>query len=191
MLAPLMTLFVLFFKIGLFSFGGGYVMLPLIYQGVQQFGIMSAEEFSNLVALSQVTPGPIAVNAATYVGFQYAGVPGAAAATLGISLPSFILVIMIVHFMKKFKESQGVTAVLGGIRPATVGLLASAVVFLSETSLFNVGIFSTALFKDPAAYFNGLSILFFVVVVILFAKLKISPILLTVISGIAGAFIIR
>ncbi len=74
-MTAILNLFVLFFRIGLFSFGGGYAMLPLIYQGIQEFGFMSAEEFSRLVALSQVTPGPIAINAATYVGYQYAGVP--------------------------------------------------------------------------------------------------------------------
>ena len=73
-------LFSMFFRIGLFSFGGGLAMLPLIFQSVQDFGFMSAEEFSDLVALSQVTPGPIAVNAATYVGFNYSGVLGAGVA---------------------------------------------------------------------------------------------------------------
>ena len=76
------TLFVMFFRIGLFSFGGGLAMLPLIFQSVKDFGMMTASEFSDLVALSQVTPGPIAVNAATYVGFNGAGIPGALAATL-------------------------------------------------------------------------------------------------------------
>ena len=79
------TLFVMFFRIGLFSFGGGLAMLPLIFQSVKDFGMMTASEFSDLVALSQVTPGPIAVNAATYVGFNGAGIPGALAATLLLS----------------------------------------------------------------------------------------------------------
>ena len=87
------TLFVMFFRIGLFSFGGGLAMLPLIFQSVKDFGMMTASEFSDLVALSQVTPGPIAVNAATYVGFNGAGIPGALAATLGVALPSFILIL--------------------------------------------------------------------------------------------------
>ena len=83
------TLFAMFFRIGLFSFGGGLAMLPLIFQSVKDFGMMTTSEFSDLVALSQVTPGPIAVNAATYVGFNGAGIPGALAATLGVALPSF------------------------------------------------------------------------------------------------------
>ena len=93
------TLFVMFFRIGLFSFGGGLAMLPLIFQSVKDFGMMTASEFSDLVALSQVTPGPIAVNAATYVGFNGAGIPGALAATLGVALPSFILILIVVQFL--------------------------------------------------------------------------------------------
>lgn len=123
------SLFIMFFRIGLFSFGGGYAMLPLIFQSVQTFGIMTADEFSRLVALSQVTPGPIAVNAATYVGFNHAGFWGAFFATLGVALPSFILIISVMIFMKKFQNSKGLEAVLYGVRPATVALIASAVFF--------------------------------------------------------------
>lgn len=100
-------LFTIFFKIGLFGFGGGLAMLPLIFQSVQTFGIMSSQEFSNLVALSQVTPGPMAVNAATYVGFNYAGIPGAMVATLGVCLPAFILMIIVFKFIQRFNDSKG------------------------------------------------------------------------------------
>ena len=93
-----LQLFLVFAKIGLFGFGGGMAMLPMIYQGAKTFGLMSADEFSNLVAISQVTPGPIAVNAATYVGFNCAGYSGAAVATFGVALPSFILVTLACYF---------------------------------------------------------------------------------------------
>ena len=127
------SLFAMFFRIGLFSFGGGLAMLPLIFQSVQDFGMMTAAEFSDLVALSQVTPGPIAVNAATYVGFNGAGIPGALAATLGVSLPSFILILIVVKFLERFQESKGIQGAFLGIRPVTVGLIASAVLFVGET----------------------------------------------------------
>ncbi|HEX3048644.1 MAG TPA: chromate transporter, partial [Bacillota bacterium] len=78
-------------------------MLPMIYQDIQTFGLMSANEFSNVVALSQMTPGPIAVNAATYVGFKSANFWGAVFATIGVSMPSFILILLIASFMNKFK----------------------------------------------------------------------------------------
>ena len=93
---------VMFMKIGVFGFGGGLAMLPMIFQTVQEAGFMSAAEFSNLVAISQMTPGPIAVNAATYVGFQYGGVAGAAAATFGVALPSFVIVLTVSAFLKNF-----------------------------------------------------------------------------------------
>ena len=110
----LIRLLLLFFRIGLFSFGGGYAMLPLIYQGANELTGMTAEEFSRLVALSQVTPGPVAINAATYVGYQYAGIPGATAATVGVVLPSVLLVFIVSLFLVKFRESDAMKAVLSG-----------------------------------------------------------------------------
>lgn len=172
-------LFLLFFRIGLFSFGGGYVMLPLIYQGIQEFGLMSAEEFSRLVALSQVTPGPVAINAATYVGYQYAGITGAVVATIGVALPSIVLVLVVSHFIIKFKESQGLNGILAGIRPVTIGLLSSAVVFVAQVSIFT------------GTDINLLSAAICAVVILLSGIFKINPITLTILAGIAGAFIIR
>lgn len=191
MMAPFINLFVMFFQIGLFSFGGGYAMLPLIFQGVQKFGIMSAAEFSRLVALSQVTPGPIAVNAATYVGYKYAGFAGAAVATVAVMLPSFILVLIVMHFIRKFEESKGLNAVLAGIRPATVGLIASAVIFLAETSIFNGPLISMQPVEDPEEYFNLLPCLIFIGTLILAGKFNIGPIKLTILAGLVGALIIR
>lgn len=185
------NLFTLFFKIGLFSFGGGYVMLPMIFQGVKEIGAMSEREFSNLVALSQVTPGPIAVNAATYMGYKLAGVSGALAATVGVVIPSFILVITVSHFINKFEESNRINGILAGIRPATVGLLGSVVVFLSETSVFNDGVFTTLALSNPMAYINVISIAIFALAFIAYGKLKINPILLTLLSGGLGAVFIR
>lgn len=128
-------LFFIFFKVGLIGFGGGYAILTLIFQDVQTFGIMSAHEFANLVALSQVTPGPIAINAATYVGYNAAGVPGALLATFAVSLPSFMLCMIVLLFLEKFKTNTVVSAILAGIRPATVGLMASAFLFMAQTAV--------------------------------------------------------
>lgn len=190
-MTPFVNLFVMFFRIGLFSFGGGYAMLPLIFQGVQEFGIMTASEFSRLVALSQVTPGPIAVNAATYVGYQYAGLAGAAVATFGVAFPSFILVLTVLHFLKRFEESGPLNAVLYGIRPATVGLIASAVIFLAETSILNGPLLSARLIDDVKNYINLLPCLVFIGTIILAGKFKIGPIKLTILAGIIGALVIR
>lgn len=185
------NLFTLFFKIGLFSFGGGYVMLPLIFQGVSTLGSMSEREFSNLVALSQITPGPIAINAATYMGYKLSGMPGAISATIGVVIPSLILVLAVSHFINKFEESKRVDGVLKGIRPATVGLLASAVIFLSETSIFNDGVFSKLLFQNPSIYINVIPVIIFISALVVYGKFKVNPILLTLVSAGLGAILIR
>ena len=175
----LFRLFFLFFRIGLFSFGGGYAMLPLIYQGASDLTGMTTGEFSRLVALSQVTPGPVAINAATYVGYQCAGIPGATAATIGVVLPSVLLVLLVSLFIKKFQESEAFKSVLFGIRPATVGLLLSAVIVLAQGSIVT------------GMQLNLLPVIFFVIVLFLAGRFKMDPILLTVAAGIAGAIIIR
>lgn len=174
-----LKLFLLFLRIGFFSFGGGYAMLPLIYQGAHDMTGMSAEEFSRLVAISQVTPGPVAINAATYVGYQTAGVIGATIATVGVVLPSLILVLIVVAFFKRFSESQNLLAVLTGIRPVTIGLLGSAVVFLAQGTIFN------------GWDINLMTLAFAGLVFVIFWRFKSDPILLTIIAGAVGAVIIR
>lgn len=167
-----LKLFFVFARIGLFGFGGGMAMLPMIYQGAEAFGLMSADEFSNLVAISQVTPGPIAVNAATYVGFNCAGYAGAVAATLGVALPSFILVTIVCYFVKKFKESRIIKGAFAGIRPVTAGLIATAVIFMGQ-SVIAAG--------NPVGYAITIG------TVILSAKFKMSPIMVIIIAGVIGA----
>ena len=157
-------LFTIFFKIGLFGFGGGLAMLPLIFQSVQTFGIMSSQEFSNLVALSQVTPGPMAVNAATYVGFNYAGIPGAMVATLGVCLPAFILMIIVFKFIQRFNDSKGIQGAMTGIRPVTVALIGTAAIFVSETVLVKGPLISEKLFAmGLMMFFTKAADLFFLI----------------------------
>lgn len=182
-------LFTMFFRIGFFSFGGGLAMLPLIFQSVQDFGVMNAQEFSNLVALSQVTPGPIAVNAATYVGLNYAGVLGAVTATLGVCLPSFLLMLIVMKFIDKFKESKGLEGAFLGIRPVTVGLIGAAAIFVAETVLVNGDLFSIKLFQEPDTYINVVPCLIFLVTLVLAGKFKIGPIKITILMAIIGAML--
>jgi len=166
-------LFIMFFRIGIFGFGGGLAMLPLVFQSVQVFGVMSHEEFSTLVALSQVVPGAIIINAATYVGYSFAGIPGAVAAVFGVATPSFIMVLTAMYFLKKFKESKVLQGVLFGIRPAVVGLIAAASVFIAKSSLL----------EDPL-----IPCLIFACTVVLIGKFKISPIIIMLCMGAIGAF---
>ena len=151
--------------------------------------MMTASEFSDLVALSQVTPGPIAVNAATYVGFNSAGIPGALAATLGVSLPSFVLILIVVKFLEKFHESKGIQGAFLGIRPVTVGLIAAAVIFVGETVLVNGPIISTKLFTEGISYFNLIPIMLCAVTLLLSGVFKIKPITLMIVMGAVGALL--
>ncbi len=169
-----LQLFFVFAKIGLFGFGGGMAMLPMIYQGAKQFSLMSADEFSNLVAISQVTPGPMAVNAATYVGYNCAGYAGALAATTGVALPSFVLVTVVYYFINRFKESKAVDGAFAGIRPVTCGLIAAAVVFMGQ-SAFAV--------LDPVTVCIALG------TVVLAGKFKVSPIIIVIAAGVIGAIL--
>lgn len=170
-----LTLFLTFFRIGIFSFGGGLAMLPLIFQTVQEFGFMSADEFSNLVALSQITPGPIAVNAATFVGYSFAGFIGAVCATLGVGLPSFFLIITVIKFLDKFNQNKGIEAAFIGIRPATVGLIAAAAVFVGESALI-----------DKQSRIEVIPCLVFIATIILAAKFKMNPIKIIMIMAVVG-----
>lgn len=182
-------LFTMFFRIGLFGFGGGLAMLPLIFQSVQEFGVMSQQQFSDLVALSQVTPGPIAVNAATFIGYNYAGFAGALTATFGVCLPSFILILVVCKFIEKFNDSKGIQGAFTGIRPVTVGLVGAAVIFVSENVLVNGPLITGRLFTSGCGYFNIISIIIFAVTILLVGVFKMKPIKVMVIMGIAGAFL--
>ena len=180
-----LNIFAMFFRIGLFSFGGGLAMLPLIFQSVQDFGIMSSREFSDLVALSQVTPGPVAVNAATYVGFNYSGIPGA----LVVCLPSFVIMLIVMNFIDRFNDSKGVQGAFVGIRPVTVGLIAAAAVFVSETVLVNGPLISKELFTGGLDYFNLIPLAIFAASIVLVGVFKMRPIRVMIIMGIAGALL--
>ncbi len=132
-----------FFKLGLIGFGGGYVMIPLLEAEIAMHGWLPLREFADIVAISQMTPGPIMVNAATYIGYRVGGVLGSATATFGVFLPSLLLVVITARCIQAFQESLGVQGALSGIRPATVGLIAGAVVFFARMSIF----FETELFR--------------------------------------------
>ena len=165
-------LFLAFAKIGVFGFGGGMAMLPVIYQSAEKFDLMTTDEFSNLVGISQVTPGPIAVNAATYVGYNCAGLPGAIAATLGIATPSFIFVLAVCKVMERFRESTLVSGALEGVRPVVVGLIASAAVFMGRE-----------IFPPK----NIMVAMIFIISLILMGTKKLSPVFIILISGTVGA----
>ena len=175
-----LQLFYTFFKIGLFGFGGGYAMLSMI-QGevVTRYGWLTSQEFTDIVAISQMTPGPIGINSATYVGFTATGsVWGSIIATLAVVLPSFILMLAISKFFLKYQKHPVVEAVFSGLRPAVVGLLASAALVLMNAESFSS--------PKEDMYSFIISCLIFLVAFVGTRKYKINPILMIVACGIAG-----
>lgn len=175
-----LQLFYTFFKIGLFGFGGGYAMLSMI-QGevVTQYGWLSSQEFTDIVAISQMTPGPIGINAATYVGYTASGnVWGSVIATFAVVLPSFILMLTISKFFLKYQKHPIVESVFNGLRPAVVGLLASAALVLMNTENFGS--------PSTDTYSFVVSVILFLIAFIGTRKFRINPILMIVACGIAG-----
>ena len=170
-----LQLFYTFFKIGLFGFGGGYAMLSMI-QGevVTRYGWLTSQEFTDIVAISQMTPGPIGINSATYVGFTATGsVWGSIIATLAVVLPSFILMLAISKFFLKYQKHPVVEAVFSGLRPAVVGLLASAALVLMNAENFSS--------PKEDMYSFIISCLIFLIAFIGTRKYKINPILMIVV----------
>ena len=131
-----------FFQIGLFSIGGGYAALPLIQeQIVQLHHWLTLGQFTDLITIAEMTPGPITINAATFVGMQLASIPGALVATLGCILPSCVIVSLLACLYYKYQDSPAITGVLSGLRPAVVALIASAGVTILLGTLFDGGCF--------------------------------------------------
>ncbi|MCR1898885.1 chromate transporter [Irregularibacter muris] len=163
-------LFLTFFKIGLFSFGGGYAMLSMMQQEVVSINQWtSVPEFVDMVAISQVTPGPIAINMSTYVGYKIAGVLGSAIATLGCIAPSVIIMLIITRFFFKFQNNPYVENAFLGLRPTTIGLVAAAAILVAE-----------------GAFIDIKSLILFAIAFLLSYKYKIDPILMTIGAGVAG-----
>lgn len=180
-----LRLFWEFFKIGTFAFGGGTAMLPLIYQGIMPLGVMDTADFADMVALSQVTPGPVAVNAATYVGIKAAGISGAVTATVAICIPCFLIMIAVMKLLEKFRKSPIVEGAFTGIRPVTAGLILAAMIFIAEGVLVKGSLISVQIL-DPG-YYNAAAITIFAVSIVLMSAVKMKPIWVMILMAAAGA----
>lgn len=134
-----LELFWTFFLIGAFTFGGGYAMLPLIQAEVAAKGWLDSQALVNFVAVSESTPGPFAVNMATYVGSEMAGFPGAVCATLGVVLPSFLIILFVARCFDRFRESRLVKGAMTGLKPAVIGMIGTAVLSVGKTVLLEPG----------------------------------------------------
>ncbi len=186
-----LQLFCTFLKIGLFGFGGGYAMLSMI-QGevVSRYNWISTSEFTDIVAISQMTPGPIGINSATYVGYtaivnagysQTAGILGSITATVAVVLPSLILMLAISKFFMRFQKHPLVEAVFAGLRPAVVGLLAAAALLLMNAENFST--------PQEDSYQFIISVILFIAAFIGTRRYKVNPILMIILCGAAGALL--
>jgi chromate transporter len=176
-----LELFLTFFKIGAFTVGGGYAMLPFIQEEVVAHEWMKLSEIVNFIAVSESTPGPFAVNISTYVGSEVGGFFGSVCATLGVVLPSFIIILIVARIFEKFKTSKLVSGIMDGLKPAVIGLIGSAVLSIGKTVFIPNG-FSTQIFNSPTLY---VSIVIFALCAVLAFK-KVHPILIICLSALLG-----
>ena len=193
-----LNLFLTFVKIGLLGFGGGLAIVQLIYDSIQPFMAISQEQFANIVAISQITPGPLGINVATYVGHEFAGIPGAIVATFGVAFPAFVIISIVCRMLRQFQDSVIVKGALTGIRPAVIGLIGAAMITLAPPAIMGSARLGSGL---AAKLGSGISevlantpldfiaIAMTGVTVVLIAKFKKSPILVLLIMGCVGALI--
>lgn len=182
----LLELFLTFFEIGALTFGGGYAMIPFVKDAVLTHGWLTEDELLNMIAVSESTPGPIAVNMATFVGSTQAGVLGSIVATLGVVLPAFTIMVIISALLKNFHKYKGVSAFLSGVRPAIVSLILGTAITLFLSVLLGIGGGTFTLNAD----LKGI-IIFAIILAIAGVYKKIkgkkpSPILMIVISACLG-----
>lgn len=171
----ILKLFWEFFKIGLFTFGGGYAMIPLIEKEiVNKYHWLTMEQFTDLIAIAEMTPGPIAINSATFVGYKVAKFWGAVAGTLGVVLPSFLIIWAIASVFFSFQDNQIVQAAFKGLRPAILGLIIIAALTIGKVSISD---------------YKSILILTFVVAGVWI--LKIHPILALVLSALIGIIFLK
>ena len=177
-----LQLFLSFLQIGLFSFGGGYAAMPLIQgQVVSTHGWLSMSEFTDLITISQMTPGPIAVNSATFVGIKIAGIPGALIATIGCILPSCIIVTLIAKLYLKYQNVDTLQSVLNSLRPAVVAMIASAGISILISAFWG----SEAIVTLAGTRWSLVAI--FAVCVLLLQKFKMNPIWVMILAGVTKA----
>ena len=173
-----LQLFLSFIQVGLFSIGGGYAAMPLIQnQVVEAHSWLTMNEFTDLITIAEMTPGPIAINSATFVGIRIAGIPGALTATFGCILPSCIIVSLLAYIYRRYRKLSALQSVLSCLRPAVAALIAAA-----GCSIFQLAVFGGSTIR--AENTNILSLILFGGALLLIRKKKKSPILVMVLCGI-------
>ena len=180
-----LQLFLSFLQIGMFSFGGGYAAMPLIQgQVVTAHHWLSMEEFTDLITISQMTPGPIAINSATFVGIQVAGLLGAVIATVGCVFPSCVIVMTLAYLYYRFRGLDMVQGILAGLRPAVVAMIASAGI-----SLVIMAFYGERTLPADLTSFNVIAVMIFVFGLIILRKWKTNPLWIMAGSGVVGVIL--
>jgi chromate transporter len=183
----LVKLYFVFFKIGLFTVGGGLATLPLLESEIVNKGLVSKELFVNMIAISQSTPGPIGVNMATYIGFNQLDVIGSIIATLGLVTPSIIIITLIAKLMLHFTDSNIVKGIFKGIRPAVVGIIGSVIYSTAKITLLNSESHITT--KYIFSYINGKACLLFIVLYFITNKWNLHPVFYLLLGALVGMFV--
>ena len=179
----LLKLFFSFIQVGLFSVGGGYAAIPLIQEQIVNIHhLMTMEEFSDLITVAEMTPGPISINSSTFVGMRIAGIGGVLLCSLGCIIPSFVICFILAYFYYKYRTVGGVQTVLSALRPAVVALITSTSILM--LALFQTDIFSASL-KDIRFVELGI----FLVALFLLRKFKTNAITIILGSGVVGTLI--
>lgn len=181
----IIRLFFEFFKTGLFAIGGGLATLPFLTEIGIKTGLYSVEDLMNMLAVSESTPGPIGVNMATYVGVKTMGVIGGIITTMGLVLPSIIVIILISMIMDKFKDNPVVDYIFSGLRPASMGLICMSALEVIKNSLIHYDLYQGNLLE----IFNFKGIIFAIILYIGITKTKLHPIAFVAISAVAGIII--
>lgn len=183
-----LQLFFEFFKAGLFAVGGGMATIPFLYNISDKMGWFTYDQLSDMIAVSESTPGPIGVNMATYVGFSTGGFLGAIVATLGLVTPSIIIIIVISYFLKSFRENKYVDAAFYGLRPASTGLIAAAGMTVVTITLFNLDLFKSS--GKLIDIFNWKSLILAIIIYVLSNNVKktknLHPVFFIAGSAIVG-----
>ena len=182
-----LQLFFTFLKVGAFAFGGGYAMLSLIGESVIKYGWMTQEEFLNFIGVETVIPGPIAVNMATYVGYEQGGFFGALLSTLGVVLPSFIIILIVAALIKNLLKYPPVRTFIAALRPALGGLILSVAVTMALTVFFGINTLGNISFSFDWRTLVVLGVIIAIPIVWKrFKKREFSSILLVALSGVLG-----
>lgn len=179
-----LKLFLEYFKIGLFSIGGGLATLPFLQDLCDKTHWFTMDDLSNLIAVSECTPGPLGVNMATYAGNITAGIPGSIVATLGLVAPSIIIIIIIAQFLNSFKDSKLVQNILYGLRPASSALIAVAMCSVATVALLHLDLFKKT--EDILSIFDIKGIILAVLLFIGVKKFKAHPVVYIAIAAICG-----